>query len=351
MSKISEIYPYQREWNIDSISLEKYTALTSNWSESKKLINQIRDCLNNSEIHPGVEAVATAGSLGRMEACPTLSDADLIIVVSDAIDLELEAGKNEAKKAYESVWQAIQASSIPVSIPKLTGVFGEATNKKQLLDYRSVGRANERLEVFGKRLLLLLETQPVYKDENYTNLINEVVERYADKYVKQDPTKEWTFLLNDLIRYFRALAVNYQWDFDNDTEKWTLRNVKLRHSRIVMYSGLLTLLGEASKERKNKVSWLQERLMLTPLERLAFVYEANEDWNFHRVAGLYNVFLSQLSIEAVRKKLNVSYSERYTNPDFAALKANSDGLVAELLRFVLSRRGYWSERFFEYLIF
>jgi hypothetical protein len=29
----------------------------------------------------------------------------------------------------------------------------------------------------------------------------------------------------------------------------------------------------------------------------------------------------------------------------AILKANSDGLVAELLRFILGRRGTWSERF------
>jgi hypothetical protein len=351
MSQIPNLYPFQREWGIDSICLGKYTTLTTNWNESKNLIIQIRNCLQNSKIHSAVETVATAGSLGRMEAYPKLSDADLIIVVSDELNLDSQEGKNEAEKAYKSVWDAINNCSILIDSPKLTGVFGEATNKKQLLDYCSVGRANERLEVFGKRLLLLLETQPVYQDEKYTNLINEVVERYADKYVKQDPTKEWTFLLNDLIRYFRALAVNYQWDFDNEAEKWTLRNVKLRHSRIVMYSGLLSLLGEASKERKDKVLWLQERLTLTPLERLALVYAANEDWNFHRLAGLYNVFLSQLSIEEVRKKLNVSYNERYNNPEFASLKANSDSLVAELLRFVFSRRGYWTERFFEYLIF
>jgi hypothetical protein len=36
---------------------------------------------------------------------------------------------------------------------------------------------------------------------------------------------------------------------------------------------------------------------------------------------------------------------------YAGLKANSDTLLAELLRFVFSRRGVWSKHFFEDLLF
>ena len=169
--------------------------------------------------------------------------------------------------------------------------------------------------------------------------------------------------MNDLIRYFRSLAVNYQWDFENQVEKWGIRNVKLRHSRLVMYSGLLFLLGEASKEREHKVPWLKQKLKMTPLERLAWVYEMNSDWNFFRVMGSYSFFLSRISNKQVREKLNYNpndlinvtakddYGNRYSNEEFSNLKSNSDGLIAELLRFILSRRGDWTERFFEYLIF
>jgi len=38
-----------------------------------------------------------------------------------------------------------------------------------------------------------------------------------------------------------------------------------------------------------------------------------------------------------------SYDARYEMRNYAILKANSDGLVAELLRFILGRRGVWSE--------
>mgnify|MGYP006430333249 CR=1 FL=1 len=207
-----------------------------------------------------------------------------------------------------------------------------------------------------------METQPVYSNEDYRYIISQVVDRYATGYVKEDSKKEWVFLLNDLIRYFRSLAVNYQSDFENDSFKWLLRNIKLRHSRLIMYSGLLTLIAEGSKERKDKVTLLQKNLLMTPLERIAWVYQQNKDWNFYRIAGLYDVFLSYLNDPDLRNKLlsetdqeNTSekniYEQRYANPTFSNLKANSDSLIAELLRFTLGQRGNWTERFFEYLIF
>lgn len=47
----------------------------------------------------------------------------------------------------------------------------------------------------------------------------------------------------------------------------------------------------------------------------------------------------------------LEYDNRYSDPNFSHLKANSDALIAELLRFLWSKRGAWSDRFFEYLVF
>jgi len=355
INKELQNYPYVRNWSVQSLDIKRYDALCENWNKSQELILNIRQCIEKKELNSIIQTVAAAGSIGRMEASPDVSDADLIVVISNEIPLD----SADAKAAYQEVWNAI--SELNLKSPKQTGVFAQPTNQKQLED--SIGKADESLDIFGKRLLLLLESQPIYNDPNYIELIDSLVERYAFKYVKGDAKKEWTLLLNDLIRYFRSLVVNYQWDFENEHEKWAIRNVKLRHSRIVMYGGLLMLLGEASKEREDKVTWLKNNLKMTPLERIAWVYEQNQDWNFYRIAGFYNVFLSNLNKQEVRNKLNFNpeslttstesetYDERYKIPEFSALKANSDALIAELLRFVLSRRGSWSERFFEYLLF
>ncbi len=214
-----------------------------------------------------------------------------------------------------------------------------------------MGEATEKVDQLGKRMLLLLESRWVYDRPRYAALIEELFSKYA-QYLKSDSDKEYAFLMNDLIRYFRFICVNYQATFWRENEKWVIRNLKLRHSRVIMYAGLLFLIGEASKYYgEDKISFVRKHLALTPLERLGLVYESNHDHGFFRVIGLYNVFLSRLSDEAWRAKLNVEYDQRYSLPEFSEMKANSDALVAELLRFVFARRGQWSDRFFEYLLF
>ena len=176
--------------------------------------------------------------------------------------------------------------------------------------------------------------------------------KYSE-YVIGDSDKEFTFLMNDLMRYFRFICVNYQSNFWRQNEQWALRNLKLRHSRIVMYSGLLFLLGEASKHNgPTKISTVTDHLPHTPLERLAWIYEQNHDANFFRVLGLYNLFVSRLSDKMWRDQLKeVGYEGRYGVPAFAELKANSDAFIAEFVRFLFARRHKWSDRFFEYLFF
>lgn len=238
--------------------------------------------------------------------------------------------------------------------PKKTGTFSTPTSQAQLCSNKNVGSSQEDIKVLAKRQLLLLESQPVYKPDECEKLTSAVLDSYAEGYVKDEPQKEWGFLINDLVRYFRSLCVNYQWDFNDDHGQWPLRNTKLRHSRLVMYSGLLFLLGQCSRAEQ-KVDWLRDRLRMTPLERIAHVYELAGDTNFFRIAGCYNTFLSYLSDKAVREEFKKaergSYKNRYTMKYYPELKANSDALVAELLRFVFHRRGGWTERFFEYLIF
>jgi hypothetical protein len=345
-------YAAGREWVVpDAVEIQRYGALATNWAVTKDIVARIRDLFPAGKVPGEVVTLAVAGSLGRMDAAKDVSDCDLLVVLRDDV-LKVESA---SKGMFDHVWERLKPLNL--NPPKSTGTFSKPTSIEQLCDEKLFGAAEEDMRTFAKRLLFLLESQPVYEANNYEKVIDAVVNSYAKVYVANDPRKEWGFLINDLIRYFRALCVNYQWDFRNEHGKWPLRNIKLRHSRLIMYGGLLMLLGECSRERADKVTWLKNRLHLTPLERIALVYAENQDTNFFRLAGYYNTFLAMLSDSGVRKELNGdqvkegSYDTRYQMPCYATLKANSDGLVAELIRFILGRRGAWSERFFEYLIF
>ncbi len=341
-----------REWAVpDALDIKRYSALATSWAFTKRKVSEIKVALNAGSLPNTIVTLAVAVSLGRMDAAADVSDCDLLVVLSDAA----LKSKSKANATHERVWNVLKPLNLEP--PKPAGTFSRPTSIEQLCDKKNIGAANEDMHTFAKRLLLLLETQPVYRPDGYQVVVDAVVKSYAEEYVAKDPRKEWGFLINDLIRYFRSLCVNYQWDFENEHGKWPLRNIKLRHSRLIMYGGLLMLLGECSREREDKVTWLENRLNLTPLERIALVYSANQDTNFFRLAGFYDTFLGMLSKPEVRDELNGeqvqpgSYANRYQMRNYAILKANSDGLVAELIRFLLGRRGVWSERFFEYLLF
>src|SRR6202142_670867 len=90
---------------------------------------------------------------------------------------------------------------------------------------------------------------------------------------------------------------------------------------------------------------------LTPLERVFRVYQDRKDHSWFRFFGYYDVFLRIMSNSDSRNHLReLEYGERYNSEGFGILKANSDGLAGEIVRFILDRRQQWSDRFFEYII-
>jgi hypothetical protein len=332
------------KWELPTVprtirKFDRYPALKKNWSFSVDFLDYLSTKCSTG-LSSNVETIALAGSFGRLEGSPE-SDADYIMVVKDPEHASIPTDK-------ELLQKAIEGYGVPP--PNKSGVFSQPRSQSQLID--PIGEADEKVDELGKRMLLLLESRPIYHADLFDVLVNKIFEKYAN-YVTGDTDKEFAFLTNDLIRYFRFICVNYQSNFWRQNEKWALRNLKLRHSRIVMYSGLLFLMGEASKYNDStKVEIVRRHLSYTPLERLAWVYDENHDGGFFRVLGLYNVFISRLSDSGWRGQLkDVEYEGRYAVQAFSELKANSDAFIAEFVRFIFARRGQWSERFFEYLFF
>lgn len=333
------------------IGVAEFIAIDENREFSRRVLTSVTSALSGKQFH-GVRTIAIAGSFGRHEASVT-SDADFIVVLND----DTNPSNDERRAVEASVVDAvaIEFEKFGIARPNPQGVFAAPRTMGEILpalQEGGFGKPDEPADLMGKRQLLLLESQPLWASDEYNKVIDEIFERYSS-YVLTDPTKEHIYLLNDLIRYFRYICINYQSTWDNENEKWAIRNVKLRHSRLLMYAGLLVLIGESSKFKdERKISTVRDGLLKTPLERLESVYETNEDWTYFKLLGAYNTFLMRLSDPTVRIQLNaIEYSRRYQNPLFATLKANSDFFQGELARFIYARRGQWSDRFFEYLIF
>jgi hypothetical protein len=313
---------------------QRYPELAKSWSFSQNALEKIKNSMASIG-HRTKTCIAVAGSFGRFEASQ-LSDLDYIII-------------SDNEDEYESVKKSLDdiIKKNKLYLPNSTGVFSSQVLPSKLIDI--AGAKNENLDHLAQRILLLLEAKPIYNEQQCEKIQLEILDKYLE-YLRNDPNKFPLYLLNDTIRYFRWICVNYQFSFWKENEKWTLRNIKLRHSRIVMYAGMLLVLLNSCKKSNKKRDYIAESLRMTPLERIVSVFQDN-GCSCDSVLELYEYFLSMLNQKIVRDALQVSYEDRNKNSYYETLKLNSDKLQKELSNFVYNQRGNWSDEAFEYLVF
>lgn len=331
---------YETAYQADVLS--RYASIQDNHHHSTSILDKLTAALT-SQLDPKqheLTSVVVFGSYARLDASPQ-SDFDNLVLTTS----ERPASTNEASGVLSTVLAGL---SIPP--PNARGVFSGGDYRVSGIEV-GIGGVKDDYNSMSRRLLLLLESRPIFGSAVHDNVVERLVTLYG-RDVEDDPRKNYVFLLNDLIRYFRTICVNYHHTKETEAEKWPIRNIKLRHSRLVMYASLVAMLGVLSTYReKDKNKRLCEFIRLTPLQRLHRAYLEVGDTGFYKVAGSYDVFLGFMNDPEARASLNsLQYEDRYQSRDFAVLKANSDALASELSRFFLDRRGVWSDRFYEYLL-
>jgi hypothetical protein len=147
------------------------------------------------------------------------------------------------------------------------------------------------------------------------------------------------FLLNDIVRYWRTMAVDFaQKQRERGGKGWGLRNAKLRMSRKLLFtSGLLICLlcqldpalDSLRSTRRNiessatLVAYLKRRFGMTPLDVLAqAVSEFSTDPSTPQLLfGAYDGFLAMLDDEGKRTHLETLEPEAFdTDPVFQAVR-------------------------------
>jgi len=316
----------------------RYPQFKKNWEFSREKLRDLNARLNAAFRGDENFSVLVAGSFGRMDAHGK-SDLDFMIIHNGSLRDQQSKIGTVRNCAHE----------LGIETPNPEGAFSKPIELDTMI--RTVGSNEDNLNSTAQRLLILMEGRAIYNQRFFNHIMMSILEFYLDQ-VSKDPEKEALVLLNDLIKYFRSICINVEFNFWQDRSKWGIRNVKLRHSRILIYAGLLLLILTASKYRKEKVDFLKDNIFRSPIEKIYTAYQENNDSNFERILAIYNVFLSKLVQDSVRDELKaLEYPERFSSNSYAELKTNSSFLQAELTRFILDNRGQWTSRAFEYLIF
>jgi hypothetical protein len=327
----------------NAIDLKEYPALFAAWNRSVKTLMAVKERL--LQVDPRVATVAVSGSLGRMEQL-NHSDGDFIVLLRDGIPLD----SSDAHDAFQNVWSVL--NSLGLEKPKATGIYATPSSQAALCNPVARGQVDEDVSTFGKRIQRLLDCQPVFGADTFRNTVDSIIERYTSETYPSDNETIWKYLLDDLIRYFRSLSVMYRWEARNRPGYWRLRNVKLRHNRLMMYAGLLLLMGEADRQTEKGADWLKDRLSLTALERVAFVFTQQGDEHFSIIARSYEKYLSRLGDPDFFNTLTDDENcELEDHPQYRELEENSQELLAELSRFIIQNQYQWNPRFCRALFF
>lgn len=344
----------RRDW-CGSACFHQCPVLSRSWHESAQTYARVAEALKDFDPQAGqVITLAAAGSLGRMEVLQH-SDCDLIVIVPDDLTPDSDAAHN----IMYAVWERLEPLNL--RLPKSWGIFIEPASIAGLTRPEDLGHLGDSRSNFGKRLQCLLDSQPLFRPERFRELQQRILEWYATAFVESGYAKQWTYLLNDLIRYYRSYAAWQQFELKIEhDDSWYIRNAKLRTSRLIMYAGMLLLLGESSRHQpRDKVAWLLERLGMTPLERVIWCMEqyGDTDDDIIKLLECYEIFMAGMNDETIRAAL-IDHAPRTlddlppeTIPEYGPIRNSSAEIMDILTRFVLARRNDWHPNFMRYLLF
>ena len=206
----------------------------------------------------GNTAVYLAGSLGRGEV-GELSDLDLFLLTT----------KNNAER---SRLDDLEILACVIDINRMLP-YGPFSNDGQYLKIypldqmlKALGAPQDDSEnLFTARMLLLLEGRCVFNQPVYDRAVQEILEHYfRDRRGKN--TFRPLFLLNDLLRYWRTLCLNYELIRDKPGRPWRKKNINLKFSRMLTVFGtVLPLIAEPVSD----IPGVKKLMKLSPHERFA----------------------------------------------------------------------------------
>lgn len=150
-----------------------------------------------------------------------------------------------------------------------SGIFGTVIGATELVN--TIGLDADTNLRQTRRILLLEESRSLLQEGRHEDLRRAITNRYLLEQVPRVGTVP-RFLLNDVVRYWRTVAVDYQakrWQ-EVHGEKWGSRLLKLRSSRKLTFAGTIaSLFLPVLRGGESPADILTEQWAMPPLARLA----------------------------------------------------------------------------------
>lgn len=155
--------------------------------------------------YPGLSIFAT-GSYARGEAS-IHSDVDLFFINDGTLGSVNDPNLRQIKVMSDVIGATEGKLGFPA--PSNDGEFLKVLTVTEILKDLG-GREDDYKNHFTARMLLLLESTPIAGKEAYNSVIDNVIGSYLRDY--EDHVKDFrpTFIVNDVIRFWKTLCLNYE---------------------------------------------------------------------------------------------------------------------------------------------
>lgn len=260
------------------------------------------------QVEKGLDGIllGTYGSYARREASQQ-SDLDFFVICKNATQIE------SAKMIVEPI--ATQLIKVAGREPSAKGAFGEVEDLETMLS--NIGGNDDHNSKITRRILFLLEGEWL----GNKSMFEDVLQQLLSKYVREAITSHQLalFLLNDIIRYYRTICVDFEYKTiqDADPKPWGTRNIKLVFSRKLLYfSGLLMVAETAQRTYAEKMKSLVRLSSMPVADRVIDV--CGERAVF--ALKLYDEFMEALASLEVRQSLDDTKADERTKEPFRTLK-------------------------------
>jgi hypothetical protein len=266
--------------------------------------------------------VLTCGSYARREASDE-SDIDYFTVARDPGSLDQE--EPDRIFPWLRALEKMVAGIVPID-PASGGAFATVENLNAML--QNIGGGQDDNSKITRRILFLLEGEWLVDEGGFQKIRRDVLERYIRVGIKDHHLAY--FLLNDVIRFYRTMAVDYEYKITEVDKPWAIRNIKLVFSRKLLYaSGLFSIALTTDRSREKKISLLMDLFNLPVIDRMIEICGKPRMLN---VLKCYNNFLDSISSKDLRDHLKNLAPHDRSDPQFRELKNEGHNFNRELMR-------------------
>ena len=267
-------------------------------------------------------SIYVTGSYGRLEAS-TRSDLDLFFILDDSYPAKTRKIDKLTKTLIDaSLIRIIEQMGLP-----------EFTNEGQYLEIHPLSEIVENLggpeddyrNHFTARMLLLLESRPIYNPQAYSKIVEAIIQAYYRDYHDHEKNFRPIFLVNDILRFWKTMCLNYENKRNISSEdrvtkrKNHLRNLKLKFSRLMTCFSTVIPLCTSDYASPSRVFQLMQ---MAPIRRLQVVCGGNPRNTklLRKILDNYAWFLQLTSRTDI-----LEWMERHANRDIAFGHARSFG--------------------------